>query len=67
MVTNGVRFCDICKEQIPKGARYRVNTILKNGLPPDPSKKETSFDVDSEGNVRRDVCLDCWMHMTSPE
>jgi hypothetical protein len=51
MVKNGVRFCDICKEEIPKGARYRVNTILKNGLPPDPSEKETGFDA----------------HMTTPE
>jgi hypothetical protein len=67
MVTGGVRFCDICKEEIPKGARYRVNTILKNVLPPDPSKKEPGFDLDSQGNIRRDVCLDCWMHMTSPE
>jgi hypothetical protein len=67
MVKNGVCSYDICKEEIPKGARYRVNTILKNGPLPDPSEKETSFDLDSEGNIRRDVCLDCWMHVTSPE
>ena len=66
MVKNGVRFCDVCKEEIPKGERYRVNTILKDGVHLGDSEKETGFDMDARGNIRLDVCLDCWTHMTIP-
>jgi hypothetical protein len=72
MLRDGERSCDVCETSIPKGEKYIVSKI-----PPDKAQLflETmeanpelaaTATLDSEGNLRLDVCLDCHMNMGLP-
>lgn len=73
MFKNNLRSCDVCGSEIPKGERYVVSKIPKQhlqlieeltpGIEPD---MRPPMDVDSEGNWRVDICLDCHMSMDVP-
>lgn len=70
MLKDNFRSCDVCGSEIPKGERYVVSKIPKHrlqlieelmpGIEPD---MRPTMDVDSQGNPRLDICLDCHMNM----
>ena len=73
MVKNNLRSCDLCGSEIPEDEPYVVSNIpkprlhiieaLMPGIEPD---MRPSMDVDSEGNLRVDICLNCHMNMDVP-
>ena len=60
----------MCNSEIPRGQKYCVSTVSKHkahlfrsimaNVSPDPIPTATE---DAEGNIRLDICLDCYMHM----
>lgn len=64
---------DVCGSEIPTGERYVVRKIPKQRLQIieelttgiEPGMRPT-MDVDSEGNLRLDICLNCHMSMDVP-
>lgn len=70
MVKDGIRFCDVCDETIPKGTTYIMHVLPQAGAKLlislnkiDDPETATSFTLDSDGNARLDICLDCKAHM----
>ena len=71
MLKNHLRSCDVCGSAIPKGERYVVSKFTKHrlqvieqlmpGIEPD---MRPTMDVDSQGNVRLDIRIDCHMNMS---
>ena len=66
------RLCDVCGYNILKGEKYIVSKVPKTNaqtiLEMTQANPETAptTTVDSEGNLRLDICLDCHMHMHLP-
>ena len=73
MLKDNIRSCDVCGSEIPTGERYVVSKIPKHrlqlieelmpGIEPD---MRPTMAVDSQGNLRLDICLDCHMNMSVP-
>ena len=73
MLKDNIRSCDVCSSEIPTGERYVVSKIPKHrlqlieelmpGIEPD---MRPTMDVDSQGNLRLDICLNCHMNMSVP-
>jgi hypothetical protein len=61
MLKDNIRQCDVCDGVIPKGERYRVSTISKDKAL-HPELIEPTM-VDSQGNIRLDICLECVLSM----
>jgi hypothetical protein len=71
MIKDNVRVCDACDFPIEQGERYRAVLVSEQqawkfksiiGNLCDPEMIPT-FTEDSKGNVRLDICLDCYMHI----
>ena len=66
MLKDNFRSCDVCGSEIAQGERYVVSKIPKHrlqlieelmpGIEPD---MRPTMDVDSQGNLRLDICIDC--------
>jgi hypothetical protein len=69
VIKDGVRLCDVCAEIIPKGTTYAVHVLspeeakLLQSLNNDDPEFAPTFALDSDGNARLDVCLDCKANM----
>ena len=67
MISDGIRICDICKEEIEKGVTYRKAimppqaAVLLTGTD-DPDVRPT-WSLNSNGNVEMDICLTCTFSM----
>jgi hypothetical protein len=61
MLKDNIRQCDVCDEIIPKGEKYRVSTISKEQAVYLDLAPTTM--VDSQGNIRLDICLECHLQM----
>jgi hypothetical protein len=65
MLKDNTRLCDVCDDVIPKGEKYRVSIIPKGKahlFSDDPDLIPTT-NVDSQGNIRLDICLECHLNM----
>lgn len=66
------RFCDVCGDAIAKGEKYAAFTVSKDeaelfhALTDSELDMAPTISVDSQGNLRLDVCLDCRLNMTWP-
>jgi hypothetical protein len=69
MIKDNMRICDVCGETIPKGEKYRVNTLPKETallfkeMATSDMESAPTWSVDSNGNVRLDTCTNCVLHM----
>jgi hypothetical protein len=63
MLRDGVRHCDVCDQEIPEGERYVVSKISKDFVRSGTSPSEAGVAIDSLGNARLDICLDCRVNM----
>ena len=70
MMKDNNRVCDVCDSVIPKGETYRVSTVPKRNaelfrstMERVPSDLVPTASVDSKGNIRLDICLDCHLNM----
>jgi hypothetical protein len=61
MLKDNIRQCDGCDEIIPKGEKYRVSTISRDQAVYLDLVPTTM--VDSQRNIRLDICLKCHMQM----
>ena len=73
MLNGNERQCDVCGSEIAKGEKYRLSVVSKKNAgvfrsimqsESDPDLIPTSTE-DAKGNIRLDICLDCYMHMGS--
>ena len=66
------RLCDVCGAAIVKGEKYAIVTVSKENAELFHALMETEPDVapkisvDSRGNVRLDLCLNCRMNTRFP-
>ena len=63
-----VRFCDVCGRVIVKAEKYLVSKVPRTNvrlfLEMMQIKSETAHTtLDSEGNLRLEICLDCHIRM----
>lgn len=69
MIRDGVRVCDVCEGEIPKGETYRITRLL-------PEQAQLFLDTqiqdvdmlptwtqEENGKVRLDICLECHISM----
>jgi len=69
MVRDGTRICDVCGETIPRGTKYAVHVLpqadakLLISVNDDDPETASTFTLDSRGNARLDICLDCKANM----
>ncbi len=63
MLKESIRYCDVCEEVIARGQHYAVSIIPKQNVEMARSTLESEGTLDSSGNLRLDICLDCRMHM----
>jgi hypothetical protein len=70
MLKDNIRQCDVCNGLIPKGEKYRVSTVTKDQAllfrslieASEPELAPTTT-VDSQGNMRLDICLECHLNI----
>ena len=55
MMANDKRTCDVCYREITRGEKYIAHKMEKSHVPLALVERE----VDAEGNVQLDICLDC--------
>lgn len=55
MRSDAERTCDVCYREIKDGEKYIAQKIAKSQDPYFLDERE----VDSQGNVQLDICLDC--------
>jgi hypothetical protein len=58
-----VRYCEVCDSVIAKGKRFAVCIIPQHSVETARGLLECKGTIDSSGNLRFDVCLECRMHM----
>jgi hypothetical protein len=69
MLKDVSRVCDVCGETIPRGTTYAVHVLpqasakLLISLNNDNPEAESTFTLDSQGNARLDICLECKANM----
>ena len=67
MVREGTRYCDVCAVEIPKGDKYSVRTMAASAaallLETDDPDLVPTWTQTSDGNVRLDVCMTCYLAM----
>jgi hypothetical protein len=72
MLKGKTRHCDVCNLVILKGEKYAVSIVPKakveafKALNASDPEMAARFVVDSQGNARIDICLDCRMSMSLP-
>lgn len=74
MLKDETRCCDVCGADIPIGQHYVLSKIPKEKsdlveevmaeFEPDPGP---TIQIDSDGNFRLDLCLDCYMKIGDPD
>jgi len=69
MLKDRQRFCDVCKDEIPKGAKYRRAHVAPDQAPlfdamasSDPDMKFTCTE-NEDGSRTMDICLVCTLSM----
>lgn len=65
MLKDGERFCDVCEEEIPKGAVYRRSHLLAYAvvlLTIDPDSPPT-WTTNPDGTLSLDACTTCVLSM----
>jgi hypothetical protein len=66
------RFCDVCGNAIVKGQKYAIITVSKDNAELFHALNEGEPDVaptisvDSRGNLRLDLCLNCRLNTRFP-
>jgi hypothetical protein len=72
VVRNGVRTCDVCGTEIPKGDTYAVNVIVRRNagdfmgsMRQNPGGIPT-FTADGQGNLTLEICLNCKLKISEP-
>jgi len=67
MVKDESRYCDVCAAEIPKGEKYSVRTIPAAAaallLETDDPDLVPTWTHTSEGQVRLDICITCYLTM----
>ena len=64
MLIDNIRLCDVCDGVIPKVEKYRVSTVPRDKallFSADPDLIPTT-NVDSQGNIQLDICLECHLN-----
>jgi hypothetical protein len=66
------RFCDVCGAAIVKGEKYAIVTVSKDNaelfdaLAEGQPGMAPTISVDSHGNLRLDLCLNCRLNTRFP-
>jgi hypothetical protein len=73
MLSNGVRFCDVCTTAIAVGERYESSIVPRERAEMfftliSLANTAEEFSTDQDGSVRISICLECKMnlHLSSP-
>ena len=67
MKENGQRFCDVCNEEIPKGAKYQRSQMPAYAaellrVRDDPDLIPT-WTTNTDGTISMDICITCALSM----
>ena len=70
MLSDGIRSCDICGEEIPKGSKFAVRTVARESaktvratLGLDPLTSDVLWRENVDGSISLDVCTLCYVSM----
>jgi hypothetical protein len=69
MLTGHTRTCDVCGDTISKGEKYAVNIVSKEkaelfrSMMGNDPESVPSTTVDTKGNIRLEMCLECRITM----
>ena len=59
MLQNGVRRCDLCNREIPKGQRFIAHLVEKTEIPQGVNLTLADTTIDERGDIRMDICWTC--------
>lgn len=65
MLTSGVRSCDVCDDEIGRGATYYRANLRPEAAAMliEAGEFSPTFSQNPDGTVRLDICLDCYGNM----